>query len=105
MRANRLYPFLFAAIPVLNLASGNDGMSSVGDVAQVLAVVLAGAGVVYLAARYLLPRPAGERLAPMVTLMALAFVFLYQPATTAIVSGGPRRAGLMLAPVALALAA
>ena len=105
MRASRLYPFVFAAVPVIHLASANDGMSTLPDLAQVLAVVLAVAGVVYLAARYLLPRPAGERLAPMATLLAMAGLLEYQNAARFFLDGSPRRAELLLAPAAVVLAA
>jgi hypothetical protein len=105
MRANRLYPFLFAAIPVLTIVSGNPGESSLLDLVQVLGAVLLIAALIYLAARYLLPRPAGERLAPLVTLLAMAGLLAYRSVAMMVADGASRQAELLLAPVALAAAA
>jgi hypothetical protein len=73
----RLYPFLLAVVPVLHLVASNPGWSKLDDVAVVLAVVLAGCGVIYgLAALLARGRWAG-RLPPLAVLGAVLWFWGY----------------------------
>src|SRR6185295_7810829 len=46
-RPVRVYPFLFAIVPVLHLVAGNPGQSTLDDLFVALAVVLVGCALVY----------------------------------------------------------
>jgi len=79
-RPARVYPFLFAIVPVLHLVAANPGQSTLDDLFIVLLVVLIGCGVVYgLAALATRRRPdawAG-RLAPLVVFGAVLWFWGY----------------------------
>lgn len=74
-----LYPFLLAAARVLYQADRNPGYYTLGDLAIVIAAVLAGLAVVYALAAWLL-RGRGARLPAFVTFLAVLWLFGFDPA-------------------------
>ncbi len=88
-RISRLYPFLFALVPVLHLVATNPGESSLGDLLVVLLVILAGCALVYAAAARAF-RGRGSALPALVTFIGVLFFF-----------GLRERAQVLLAPVFL----
>lgn len=73
-----LYPFLLAAARVLYQADRNPGYYTLGDLAIVLAVVLAALAAVYALAAWLL-RGRGRGLPAFVTFLAVLWLFLFDP--------------------------
>jgi hypothetical protein len=78
MRPARLYPFLLSAVPVLHIVADNPGESSLVDLLLVLAATVALAALFHLGARLALGRQQGPRLAPLVTLVAMAWFLGYR---------------------------
>ncbi|MFL5495285.1 MAG: sulfatase-like hydrolase/transferase [Gemmatimonadales bacterium] len=98
----RLYPFLLAVVPVLHLVASNPGWSRLGDLAVVLAVVLAGCGVVYgLAALLARGRWAG-RLPPLAVLAAVLWFWGYVQVVDRVGHRGDLTTHLVLLPLGLA---
>jgi hypothetical protein len=88
-RIDHAYPFLFAIIPVLRAVAGFPGWAELGDVAVILAAVLAACGVLYGLA-LLATRRWGGALAPLI-LMAAVLGFWVYPRVAMFLD---RRAGL-----------
>ncbi len=80
-RLTALYPFLFAAVYVLYLAWQSPGYFELGDLLLILAVVLAGTGVIYLVSAAIFRNRADGRLPALVTflilLSSLGFPFVF----------------------------
>ena len=70
-RLTALYPFLFAAVYVLYLAWQSPGYFELGDLLLILAVVLAGTGVIYLVSAAIFRNRADGRLPALVTFLIL----------------------------------
>jgi hypothetical protein len=80
-----LYPFLLAAARVLYQADRNPGYYTLGDLAIVLAAVLAGLALVYVLAAWLL-RGRGAGLPAFVTFLAVLWLFQFDRAAHALPS-------------------
>jgi hypothetical protein len=92
------YPFLFAALPILNMLTRNPGGTRLDDAAIVLGIVLLGCAVVYLITLAALRTKASAGLAPLVVLVAV-FLFYGKSALGSVsrkVAGGPPILGLVL---------
>ncbi len=74
-----LYPFLLAAARVLYQADRNPGYYTLGDLAVVVAAVLAGLALVYALAAWLL-RGRGAGLPALVTFLAVVWLFQFDRA-------------------------
>jgi hypothetical protein len=92
-----LYPFLFAAIPVLSQADRNPGYYALGDLLVVLAVVLTGMGVVYAAAALALRRWRHPGLPSLITFVAGLWLFGVSTAARQLPGGMLPRAALVVA--------
>ena len=98
----RLYPFLLAVVPVLHLVASNPGWSKLDDLAVVLAVVLAGCGVIYgLAALLARGRWAG-RLPPLAVLAGALWFWGYVQVVDLVGHRGDVTLHLLLLPLGLA---
>jgi hypothetical protein len=97
-----LYPFLFAAIPILNVVSRNPGYATVPDILAVLAFALVGCALVYGAAK--LFRMSRGLTALVAFLLILAF-YAVVPVAVSVVDATGSVAGLplLLIPVGAAL--
>jgi hypothetical protein len=73
----RLYPFLLAVVPVVHLVASNPGWSKLDDLAVVVAVVLAGCGIVYGLAALVARGRWGGRLPPLAVLAAVLWFWGY----------------------------
>jgi sulfatase-like protein len=78
-----LYPFLLAAARVLYHADRNPGYYTLGDLAIVLAVVLAALAAVYALAAWLL-RGRDRGLPALVTFLAVLWLFAFYPVASAL---------------------
>ena len=96
-----LYPFLLAAARVLYQADRNPGYYALGDLAIVLAAVLAGLAVVYALASWLL-RGRGAGLPAFVTFLAVLWLFQFDRAVHTLPSLPHRLRYLLLGAVGLA---
>ena len=105
IRADRLYPFVLAAVPVLHILAENPGVSSGRDQVAVLGATLLLTLLVYLVARLLLRRRDGDRLAPLVTALAMGWLFGFRLVADGARSAGLPRAHWVLGPILLALTA
>src|SRR4051812_12689713 len=97
-----LYPFLLAAARVLYQADRNPGYYTLGDLAIVLAAVLAGLAVVYALAGWLLGGR-GARLPAFVTFLAVLWLFQFDRAAHTLPSLPHRMQYLLLGGVGLAV--
>ena len=75
-RITHAYPFLFAIIPVVRLVAAYPGWAELGDMAIIVATVLAACGVVYGLA-FLATRRRGRRLPPLVLLAVVLGFWAY----------------------------
>ena len=96
-----LYPFLLAAARVLYQADRNPGYYTLGDLAIVIAAILAGLAVVYALAAWLL-RGRGAGLPAFVAFLAVLWLFGFDPAAHRLPTLPHRLQYLLLGAVALA---
>ena len=79
-RLTQLYPFLFAILPILHMASGNIGKYRIEDLVVVLGSFLAACGIVYalVAAALRVTGRGRMRLAPLIVLVPVLAFFNYR---------------------------
>lgn len=95
----RLYPFLLAAAPVLHTLADNPGVSSGTDELLIVGATLGVTGLLYLLVRVALRGRDAARLAPLVTLLVVGWLFWYRTLADGAGSLGLERPYLVLAPV------
>ena len=79
LRGFRIYPLLFAAVPILQLQANNAGISTIADLLVVLAVAVAAFAAIQVVALVALHAVGRAELAPLVTLLAAIWFFGYRP--------------------------
>ena len=103
----RLYPFLFALVPILNYAARNPDQFGFGDLAYMLAMALGGCGLVYALAALAVGRRGPSALPPFVAFLAVGWFYGYHWVAAKVGGGGaggdPPHA--ILVPVGLLLTA
>ena len=95
----RLYPFLLAVVPVVHLVASNPGWSQLDDLAVVVAVVLAGCGIVYGLAALVARGRWGGRLPPLAVLAAVLWFWGYVQLVDRVGHRGAVTTHLVLFPV------
>jgi len=73
-----LYPFLFAALPILNTLTRNPGGAALADVGWLVAVVLTACSVVYLLAALATGGRLANPLVPLVVVAAILWFYGYE---------------------------
>ena len=86
-RAARLYPFLFAFVPVLYTAANSPAQFDFEVLALMLGIAVAGCGLVYALAALVAGRRGPAALPPFVAMLALILFFAY-PRLAKVLSGG-----------------
>ena len=84
----RLYPFFFALVPILNYAASNPDQFGFGDLAFMVAMVLAGCGLVYALAALVVGRRGPAALPPFVALVGVGWFYGYHWVGAKIAGGG-----------------
>jgi hypothetical protein len=98
----RLYPFVLAVIPVLHLAAVNPGQWRLGDLAEILAAILAGCAVLYGVTALLAGGRWGGRLPPLTVLAAAIWFWGYVHLADLLGRRGSIATHLALLPIGLA---
>jgi hypothetical protein len=101
----KLYPFLFALVPILYFAARNTDQFDFGDLALMLGVIVAGCGLVYGFAALAIGGRGPAALPPFVAMLGVAWFFGYPRAARPLSGEGMQPAHAILIPAGLALLA
>jgi hypothetical protein len=101
----KLYPFLFALVPILYLAARNTDQFAFGALAVMLGIALAGCGLVYALAALATAGRGPAALPPFVAALGVAWFFGYPRAARLLSGEGMQPAHAILIPAGLALLA
>ena len=99
----RFFPFCLPSFPSLHVVASNPGWSTLGDLAVISAVVLAGCGAVYGVAALASGGRWGGRLPPLASLAASVWFWGYPGLVHQVGRKGSVATHLMVFPVCLAV--